>query len=57
MLVKRGILFAKTRAFTVALKTWIEETDDLRFLKPGYLVGSKSSSGERDILNDFIRDN
>ena len=43
---KRGILFAKTRASTEALKKWIEETMELQFLKPGKLIGSGRVGGK-----------
>ncbi|XP_072041964.1 antiviral innate immune response receptor RIG-I-like [Amphiura filiformis] len=45
---KRGILFAKTRSFAVALKTCIEDTDDLKFLRPGILTGT-GKTGVSDI--------
>ncbi|XP_022094377.1 probable ATP-dependent RNA helicase DDX58 [Acanthaster planci] len=35
----RGILFCRTRAATEALLAWIEETPELKFLKPGRLIG------------------
>ncbi|XP_072041965.1 antiviral innate immune response receptor RIG-I-like [Amphiura filiformis] len=44
--LKRGILFAKTRSYTAALKRWIEETDDLKFLRPGFLTGT-GNAGDR----------
>ncbi|XP_063311323.1 antiviral innate immune response receptor RIG-I [Pelobates fuscus] len=35
----RTLLFVKTRALVSALKNWIEETPNLRFLKPDILIG------------------
>ena len=43
---ERGILFAKTRASTEALRKWIEETDKLKELKPGKLIGSGGAGGK-----------
>ncbi|XP_030049593.1 antiviral innate immune response receptor RIG-I [Microcaecilia unicolor] len=40
----RTLLFVKTRALTTALKNWIEESPQLRFLKPDVLIGR----GKRD---------
>ncbi|XP_043916940.1 antiviral innate immune response receptor RIG-I [Protopterus annectens] len=40
----RTLLFVKTRALANALKTWIEETEVLHFLKPDILIGR----GKRD---------
>ncbi|XP_072041967.1 ATP-dependent RNA helicase DHX58-like [Amphiura filiformis] len=63
---RRGILFAKTRAFTVALKTWIEDTDDLKFLRPGFLTGTgkvgvsdirMTQSQQIDLLSRFREGN
>ncbi|KAJ8262237.1 hypothetical protein GJAV_G00164150 [Gymnothorax javanicus] len=35
----RTVLFVRTRALADALKNWVEETDSLKFLKPGVLIG------------------
>ncbi|XP_036407164.1 probable ATP-dependent RNA helicase DDX58 [Megalops cyprinoides] len=35
----RTVLFVRTRALADAMKNWIEETDSLKFLKPGVLIG------------------
>lgn len=35
----RTVLFVKTRALADALKKWIEETDSLKSLRPGVLIG------------------
>ncbi|XP_029471605.1 LOW QUALITY PROTEIN: probable ATP-dependent RNA helicase DDX58 [Rhinatrema bivittatum] len=40
----RTLLFVKTRALTIALKNWIEESSQLSFLKPDVLIGR----GKRD---------
>ncbi|XP_072025648.1 ATP-dependent RNA helicase DHX58-like [Amphiura filiformis] len=42
---KRGILFTKTRASTEALRKWIEETEHLKWLKPGTLIGGGGTGG------------
>ena len=44
--VKQGILFVKTRASTEAIIKWIEETDDMKFLIPGQLIGCGGSGGK-----------
>ncbi|XP_072025888.1 uncharacterized protein [Amphiura filiformis] len=56
--VKRGILFTKTRASTEALEKWIEETEQLKWLKPGKLIGGGGSGGmsqhqQNDLLAAF----
>ena len=43
---KRGILFTRTRDSVGALITWVNETEDLKFLRPGRLIGSGRVGGE-----------
>ncbi|XP_059384553.1 antiviral innate immune response receptor RIG-I-like isoform X2 [Carassius carassius] len=56
----RTVMFVKTRALADAMKKWIDETDSLKFLKPGVLIGKgrKSNSGmtlnnKKGILDSF----
>ncbi|XP_072025649.1 antiviral innate immune response receptor RIG-I-like [Amphiura filiformis] len=42
---KRGILFTKTRESVEALMKWITETEELKFLNPGRLIGSGRYGG------------
>ncbi|MBN3306152.1 DDX58 helicase, partial [Amia calva] len=35
----RTVLFVRTRALADAMKNWIEESESLKFLKPGVLIG------------------
>ncbi|KAG7323493.1 hypothetical protein KOW79_013195 [Hemibagrus wyckioides] len=59
----RTVLFVRTRALTDALKKWIEETDSLKFLKPGVLIGRGRKSqltgsgmtltGQKGVLDTF----
>ncbi|KAJ8382996.1 hypothetical protein SKAU_G00037740 [Synaphobranchus kaupii] len=42
----RTIMFVRTRALADALKNWIEETDTLKFLKPGVLIGRARKSNQ-----------
>ncbi|XP_060793792.1 probable ATP-dependent RNA helicase DDX58 isoform X2 [Neoarius graeffei] len=59
----RTVLFVRTRALADALKKWIEETDSLRFLKPGVLIGKGRRSqltgsgmtltGQKGVLDSF----
>ncbi|KAG9347057.1 hypothetical protein JZ751_005984 [Albula glossodonta] len=35
----RVVLFVRTRALADAMKKWIDETESLKFLKPGVLIG------------------
>lgn len=37
-------MFVKTRALADAMKKWIDETDSLKFLKPGVLIGKGRKS-------------
>jgi len=39
-----GIVFVKTREMTVALMNWMNETEELKILKPHNLVGSNAPS-------------
>uniref|UniRef100_A0A673W7N4 RNA helicase n=1 Tax=Salmo trutta TaxID=8032 RepID=A0A673W7N4_SALTR len=51
----KSVLFVRTRALADALKSWIEESDSLKFLKPGVLIGrghkSSQLTGTRMTLN------
>ncbi|KAF5880016.1 putative ATP-dependent RNA helicase DDX58, partial [Clarias magur] len=59
----RTVLFVRTRALADALKKWIEETDSLKSLKPGVLIGRGRKSqmtgsgmtltGQRGVLDSF----
>ncbi|MCI4387845.1 hypothetical protein PGIGA_G00079020 [Pangasianodon gigas] len=59
----RTVLFVRTRALADALKKWIEETDSLKFLKPGVLIGRGRKSqltgsgmtltGQKGVLDSF----
>lgn len=60
----RTVLFVRTRALADALKRWIEESDTLKFLKPGVLIGrgrrsQLTSTGhmtlntKKDVLKSF----
>ncbi|XP_030629349.1 antiviral innate immune response receptor RIG-I [Chanos chanos] len=59
----RTVLFVRTRALADALKKWIEETDSLKFLKPGVLIGrgkrphligsGMSLTLKKDVLESF----
>ncbi|KAM6949144.1 antiviral innate immune response receptor RIG-I [Aplochiton taeniatus] len=60
----RTVLFVRTRALADALKRWMEESDDLKFLKPGVLIGrgrrsQLTSTGhmtlntKKDVLKSF----
>ncbi|XP_051518329.1 antiviral innate immune response receptor RIG-I-like [Myxocyprinus asiaticus] len=56
----RTVLFVRTRALADAMKKWIEDTDSLKFLKPGVLIGKgrKSNSGmtltnKKGVLDSF----
>lgn len=40
----RTVMFVKTRALADAMKKWIDETDSLKFLKPGVLIGKGRKS-------------
>ncbi|KAF4096228.1 probable ATP-dependent RNA helicase DDX58 [Onychostoma macrolepis] len=40
----RTIMFVKTRALADAMKKWIDETDSLKFLNPGVLIGKGRKS-------------
>lgn len=40
----RGIVFVKTREMTVALVSWMNETDELKELNPHNLVGTNAPS-------------
>ncbi|KAL1249248.1 hypothetical protein QQF64_020253, partial [Cirrhinus molitorella] len=40
----RTVMFVKTRALVDAMKKWIDETDSLKFLKPGVLIGKGRKS-------------
>ncbi|RXN08417.1 putative ATP-dependent RNA helicase DDX58 [Labeo rohita] len=40
----RTVMFVKTRALADAMKKWIDETDSLKFLKPGVLIGKRRKS-------------
>ncbi|KAK9954750.1 hypothetical protein ABG768_016796 [Culter alburnus] len=40
----RTVLFVKTRALADAMKKWIDDTDSLKFLKPGVLIGKGRKS-------------
>ncbi|XP_067301547.1 probable ATP-dependent RNA helicase DDX58 [Pseudorasbora parva] len=40
----RTVLFVRTRALADAMKKWIEDTDSLKFLKPGVLIGKGRKS-------------
>ncbi|KAI4896413.1 hypothetical protein NFI96_031512 [Prochilodus magdalenae] len=42
----RTVLFVRTRALADALKKWIDETDCLKFLKPGVLIGRGRRSSQ-----------
>ncbi|KAL7863909.1 hypothetical protein AOLI_G00153290 [Acnodon oligacanthus] len=42
----RTVLFVRTRALADALKKWIDETDSLKFLKPGVLIGRGRKSSQ-----------
>ncbi|KAJ8269635.1 hypothetical protein COCON_G00122420 [Conger conger] len=42
----RTVLFVRTRALAEAMKNWIEETDTLKFLKPGVLIGRARKSNQ-----------
>uniref|UniRef100_A0A3B4C3T9 RNA helicase n=1 Tax=Pygocentrus nattereri TaxID=42514 RepID=A0A3B4C3T9_PYGNA len=42
----RTVLFVRTRALADALKKWIDETDSLKFLKPGVLIGRGRRSSQ-----------
>nr|WEG21295.1 RIG-I [Anguilla anguilla] len=42
----RTVLFVRTRALADAMKNWIEETDTLKFLKPGVLIGRARKSNQ-----------
>ncbi|XP_052396462.1 antiviral innate immune response receptor RIG-I-like [Carassius gibelio] len=59
----RTVMFVKTRALADAMKKWIDETDSLKFLKPGVLIGKGRKSNftgsgmtpnnQRGILESF----
>lgn len=59
----RTVMFVRTRALADAMKKWIDDTDSLKFLKPGVLIGKgrKSSftgsgmtpSNQRGVLDSF----
>ncbi|XP_047662804.1 probable ATP-dependent RNA helicase DDX58 isoform X1 [Tachysurus fulvidraco] len=59
----RTVLFVRTRALAEALKNWIDETDSLKFLKPGVLIGRGRKSqlagsgmtltGQKGVLDSF----
>ncbi|XP_062871422.1 probable ATP-dependent RNA helicase DDX58 [Trichomycterus rosablanca] len=59
----RTVLFVRTRALADAMKKWIEETDSLKFLKPGVLIGRGRRSqlmgsgmtlpGQKGVLESF----
>ncbi|KAI5096188.1 putative ATP-dependent RNA helicase DDX58, partial [Silurus meridionalis] len=63
----RTVLFVRTRALADALKKWIEETDSLKFLKPGVLIGRGRKSqlsgsgmtltGQKGVLDTFKSSN
>ncbi|KAF4078406.1 hypothetical protein AMELA_G00198820 [Ameiurus melas] len=63
----RTVLFVRTRALADALKKWIEETDSLKFLKPGVLIGRGRKSqltgsgmtltGQKGVLDSFKNSN
>lgn len=42
----KGILFSKTRETTIALENWINESKELKWLKPLRLVGTNDGEGE-----------
>uniref|UniRef100_A0A8B9HHC6 Activating signal cointegrator 1 complex subunit 3 n=1 Tax=Astyanax mexicanus TaxID=7994 RepID=A0A8B9HHC6_ASTMX len=42
----RTVLFVRTRALADALKKWIDETDSLKFLNPGVLIGRGRKSSQ-----------
>ncbi|XP_045067830.1 probable ATP-dependent RNA helicase DDX58 [Coregonus clupeaformis] len=42
----KSVLFVRTRALADALKSWIEESDTLKFLKPGVLIGRGRKSSQ-----------
>lgn len=59
----RTVMFVRTRALADAMKKWIDDTDTLKFLKPGVLIGKgrKSNftgsgmtpSNQRGVLDTF----
>ncbi|KAL0970557.1 hypothetical protein UPYG_G00243720 [Umbra pygmaea] len=59
----KSVLFVRTRALADALKKWIEETDSLKFLKPGVLIGrgrksthlttGMTQTSKRGVLDSF----
>uniref|UniRef100_A0A673GSD3 RNA helicase n=1 Tax=Sinocyclocheilus rhinocerous TaxID=307959 RepID=A0A673GSD3_9TELE len=57
----RTVMFVKTRALADAMKKWIDETDSLKFLKPGVLIGKGRKSNftgmtpnnQKGILDSF----
>uniref|UniRef100_A0A8C7FM60 Activating signal cointegrator 1 complex subunit 3 n=1 Tax=Oncorhynchus kisutch TaxID=8019 RepID=A0A8C7FM60_ONCKI len=42
----KSVLFVRTRALADALKSWMEESDSLKFLKPGVLIGRGRKSSQ-----------
>ncbi|XP_028973604.2 probable ATP-dependent RNA helicase DDX58 isoform X3 [Esox lucius] len=42
----KSVLFVRTRALADALRKWIEESDSLKFLKPGVLIGRGRKSSQ-----------
>ncbi|XP_036447793.1 probable ATP-dependent RNA helicase DDX58 [Colossoma macropomum] len=42
----RTVLFVRTRALADALKKWIDESESLKFLKPGVLIGRGRRSSQ-----------
>lgn len=44
----RTVLFVRTRALADAMKKWIDDTDSLKFLKPGVLIGKGRKSNVTD---------
>uniref|UniRef100_W5L9E5 Activating signal cointegrator 1 complex subunit 3 n=1 Tax=Astyanax mexicanus TaxID=7994 RepID=W5L9E5_ASTMX len=42
----RTVLFVRTRALADALKKWIDDTDSLKFLNPGVLIGRGRKSSQ-----------
>uniref|UniRef100_A0A673W6J8 RNA helicase n=1 Tax=Salmo trutta TaxID=8032 RepID=A0A673W6J8_SALTR len=54
----KSVLFVRTRALADALKSWIEESDSLKFLKPGVLIGrghksSMTLNSKKGVLDSF----
>lgn len=41
----KGMLFTKTRESTKALKAWLDENPDLRFIRAERLVGTGKGEG------------